>query len=122
MHSQTNEVPLFEQTKLLQRVGGSQTILLRVIRAFLTSVPQQIDELKAALANEDLKDLHLRAHTFKGSTANVEALRLRALAQHIEEIARANSTDGVAELIAQVEAEFTAFEARVRAELELTAG
>ncbi|OPZ60761.1 MAG: Hpt domain protein [Deltaproteobacteria bacterium ADurb.Bin510] len=121
MEKLVNEQPIFDEAKLLQRVGGNQTIMLKVIRAFLSSVPQQITELKTALANADLKDLHIRAHTLKGSTANVEALRIRALAQQIEEIAREGSNAGVAEIIAQVETEFDAFETHVRTELELTA-
>ena len=120
-NDQSNATPVFDQEKLLQRVGGNHGILLRVIRAFLVSVPQQIDELKAALASADLADLHIRAHTLKGSTANVEALRIRALAQQIEVLAREGSTAGVEDLIAQVEAEFAAFAAHVTAELQLTA-
>jgi len=121
MEKLVNEHPIFDEAKLLQRVGGNQTILLKVIRAFLSSVPQQIAELQTALDNADLSDLHIRAHTLKGSTANVEALRIRALAQRIEEIAREGSCDGVSELIAQVETEFGAFETHVRSELRLTA-
>ena len=62
-NDQSSATPVFDQEKLLQRVGGNHGILLRVIRAFLVSVPQQIDELKAALASADLADLHIRAPT-----------------------------------------------------------
>lgn len=120
-NDQSNATPIFDQERLLQRVGGNHAILLRVIRAFLVSVPQQIDELKAALAASDLADLHIRAHTLKGSTANVEALRIRTLAQQVEVLAREGSTAGVEGLIVQVEAEFAAFAAHVTAELQLTA-
>jgi signal transduction histidine kinase/DNA-binding NarL/FixJ family response regulator len=74
--------------KLLERVGGDETLLKRMIATFLRDTPKRLMAIAAALRKKDASAVASIAHALKGSISlfGAEAARLRA--QELQELAR----------------------------------
>jgi HPt (histidine-containing phosphotransfer) domain-containing protein len=92
--------------------GGA--FLIEIIGIFLEDTPQRIVELEHSLAAGDATKFARAAHSMKGSSSNLGALALRAVAEDLEQKVRKQGLDGVAPLLAQLKVEFE------RARVELT--
>jgi len=93
--------------------GDSGEFLREIVGIYIEDTPKRIDEMRRSLAAGDAASFTRAAHTIKGSSANVGAQVLRALAERLERISRADGLGAVAPLIAECDAEF----ARAAAEL-----
>ncbi len=107
MNSETKVI--FDKDSLLRRVGGRETLFIKILKTFLGNVPVQIENLELALSKRSQDDLHLCAHTLKGSSANVEALALRDVAFEMEVAAKDGRIDDIAEMVDVVRDEFADF-------------
>ncbi len=87
--------------------------LREIAGIFLEDTPLRIAELDQSLAAGDVAKFTRAAHSIKGSSANLGALALRAASEKLEHHARVSGTDGVAQLVVAIKAEFA------RAEVEL---
>jgi HPt (histidine-containing phosphotransfer) domain-containing protein len=67
--------------------------------------PRLLGELNKAAAGNDAEALHLAAHTFKSSCANVGAVVLEATCQDIEQLARSADVSGALARISSIHAE-----------------
>ena len=86
--------------------GDNDEFLREIVGIYVEDTPKRLGELKGALAAGDAAALSLAAHTIKGSSSNVGALALRAVAERLEHMARAEGFGGAAPLVAQCEAQF----------------
>jgi HPt (histidine-containing phosphotransfer) domain-containing protein len=94
--------------------GDGGEFLREIVTIYIEDTPKRIADLKACLASGDAPTFTRAAHTIKGSSANVGAQVLKALAERLEMISRRDGLGQVAPLIAECEAEF----ARAAAELK----
>jgi CheY-like chemotaxis protein/HPt (histidine-containing phosphotransfer) domain-containing protein len=102
-----------EALEALQAPGASD-IRERVIGLYLEQTPQQLGEMKGALARRDLTVLKRAAHTIKSSSANVGAGRLSTLCAELEVSVGGGNAPDVAPRVEAIESEF----GRARQELE----
>ena len=79
---------------------GDDSFLREIIGIYLADTPQRLAELRAAHAAGDQAVFVRAAHTIKGSSANVGAAQVRALAEQLEHAAKAGP---IAPLLPQVE-------------------
>jgi len=86
--------------------GQGESLLRRVLEAFLLDTPRQITALRQATAGSDTSAIRKTAHSLKSSSANVGADALAKLFREMEQMARAEQTEGAADLLAQLEREF----------------
>jgi HPt (histidine-containing phosphotransfer) domain-containing protein len=93
--------------------GDNGEFLREIIGIYIEDTPKRIADLKACLASGDAAAFTRAAHTIKGSSANVGAQALRAVAERLELLSRKEGLGGLAQLVADCEAEF----ARAAAEL-----
>ena len=80
--------------------------LVDLRETFVTSSIEQIASVRAAIKSNDAESLCRAAHTFKGSSANVGATRLSALARSLEELGHADTVAGAADLLRLLDEEF----------------
>jgi signal transduction histidine kinase/DNA-binding response OmpR family regulator/HPt (histidine-containing phosphotransfer) domain-containing protein len=111
--SPTVDPSALEALRALQSPGAPD-IRERVIGLYLQQTPQQLGELKAALARGDAGSVARAAHTVKSSSANVGAVRLSALCRELESVAGGEDTLEVGPRVDAIEEEY----ARVERELE----
>lgn len=86
---------------------GDDTFLREIISIYLEDVPQRLADLRSARGSED-RPLYVRsAHTIKGSSANVGALEMRALAEKLEHRAKVEPLSALDAELTEIEAAFT---------------
>jgi HPt (histidine-containing phosphotransfer) domain-containing protein len=116
----TDEEPVLDPERLaaLRSLDGDDEpdVSIEVTRLFLTSTAEGIDEIEAALRDDDAAALRAVAHRVKGSCGNVGATRLEAICRDLELAAHEGHvpTDAAAGLRAEWD--------RVRAALEAEFG
>lgn len=91
--------------KLLEHVGGDETLLKRMIATFLRDTPKRLAMIATALRKKDASTVASLAHALKGSISlfGAEAARLRA--QDLQEFGRAGDLSGAAALLAPLKEE-----------------
>ncbi len=90
-------------------------LVMRLLETYLTHGPQAMQNLLAALVEEDVARLKMAAHSLKSSSANVGATRLSELCRDLEaRMKLAASWDASANLAAVAEIE-TAYHAAIAA-------
>jgi signal transduction histidine kinase/CheY-like chemotaxis protein len=79
-----------EQLRRLEASTG-RSILREVVDTFLAETPQRLAKLREALAGGDGEALALFAHSLKGSSGQLGAVRLAALCRELEAAGRAGA-------------------------------
>lgn len=93
--------------------GDNDEFLREIAGIFLEDTPLRIIELEQSVAAADLAKFTRAAHSIKGSSSNLGAMALRAVAEKLEHHARTDGMTGSAPFVAEIKSEF----ARAQAEL-----
>jgi PAS domain S-box-containing protein len=101
-----DERHVFNRSALLKRVMGNESIVKRVLAAFLGDCPLQIELLKKHAESGDVVSAGRQAHSIKGAAANVGGERLCQAALKIETDADDGKMKAVQETIKELEARF----------------
>ena len=96
---------------------GKEDLLNKIITIFLNDSPERLKELRKAVNSGDSPSINRIAHTIKSSCANLGAMKISSLFKAMEAMGRKNSIEQAPELLSQIEIEFKAVEAALRAEL-----
>ena len=97
---------IFDSQALLRRMMGDRQLVRKILNAFLSGFPAQMNDLRSRLADADNAAARLRAHTVRGSAATVAANALSAIAADIERAARAGKLDLAGDLVPRLIEEF----------------
>lgn len=93
--------------------GDNDEFVREIAGIFLEDTPLRIAELDQSLAAGDTAKFTRAAHSIKGSSANLGANSVRAVAEKLEHQSRTDGLAGVATLLSELKAEFS------RAQVEL---
>ena len=85
-----DDIPQFDEAKLMERLGGDREILREVVAIFRHSTPELVAEIRTAIDAHDRTRLRSAAHTLKGAAGNLSAKRVAALASELETAAEAS--------------------------------
>ena len=88
--------------------------LKEIIGIYLEDTPLRIAELKECLSSFDQPRFTRAAHSIKGSSSNLGATEVRAVAEKLEHQSRKSGLNGLEQLLASLENVFAA----AKAELE----
>ena len=95
--------------------GDNDEFLREIAAIFIEDTPVRIAELDQGLLQGDISKFTRAAHSIKGSSANLGAMALRAIAEKIEHESRTKGLADMPALLTQLKFEFE------RAKRELTA-
>jgi HPt (histidine-containing phosphotransfer) domain-containing protein len=76
-----------------------------VVGSFLTELPRRLKRLREALARGDREEVVFVAHSLKGSSGQLGALRLAAVSRELEERGKESRLEGAEEVLVRLEAE-----------------
>ena len=93
-----------ERLKSLDADG--EGFLKEIIHLFLEDTPPRLVNLRQAVVMKDLNQMEHEAHTLKGSTGNLGALRMRATSIVLVSMARAGTTEGALTLVDRIENDY----------------
>lgn len=79
------------------------TFITGLIDTFEESVPKQVEQMKDALATEDLETLKRMAHTLKSSATTIGAESMRSLCVEVESLLKSGDLEGSEVLITQLD-------------------
>jgi HPt (histidine-containing phosphotransfer) domain-containing protein len=89
----------------LARTVGSPEALASLADTFLADTESILGGLGGAIARRDSVEVRRLAHSLKSTAASFGATELSTLSRRLEELATTGSTDGAAELLAEMESE-----------------
>jgi HPt (histidine-containing phosphotransfer) domain-containing protein len=98
---------VFDLAHLLLRLLGDHDLLDRIVEAFLSDMPRQIQKLKDLLSAGDAPGLERQAHSIKGAAANLGGGRLEKVARQMEQAANAGDLRTVQALMAELETHYS---------------
>ncbi len=93
--------------------GDNDEFLREIAGIFLEDTPLRLAELDQSLAAGDTPKFTRAAHSIKGSSANLGANGVRAVAEKLEHHSRAQGLGGVEPLIAELRTAYTQAEAEL---------
>ncbi|MFH0727273.1 MAG: response regulator [Pseudomonadota bacterium] len=97
---------IFNRAELLDRVQGDESLAKELLNIFLNDAPNFMAELKKALEKDDIELMGNKAHTLKGSSANISALELKNIASKIEIAVKDKNKNEIKSLFAKLELAF----------------
>jgi PAS domain S-box-containing protein len=74
----------FDRTSALERLGGDEALFAEVAGLFLTDAPQQLEDIRRAVAARDAGALRRAAHSLKGAAAYVGGMAASSVAHRLE--------------------------------------
>ncbi|MCS0660649.1 response regulator [Massilia terrae] len=96
-----------DNIRALSRDGGD-ALVQKVIAAYVGDTPQHLQTLRRAIAGADSGSVRKVAHSLKSASANVGAQQLAQLCKELEHLGRAETTEGAALILTDMEQEFQA--------------
>ncbi len=98
--------------------GDNDEFLGEIVHIFLADTPQRIAELEQSLTAADVAKFARAAHSIKGSSANLGAVALRAVAEKLEHQSRKEGLNDVGPMLLEIKSQF----AQAQVALEKTSG
>jgi HPt (histidine-containing phosphotransfer) domain-containing protein len=92
-------LPVIDVDDALDRVGGNESLLIRVISIFHKTYGNIIPEIRAALEGGDIQEAFRKVHTLKGVAGSLSARALFETARELETSLRNGDESGREELL-----------------------
>ena len=104
----------FDLRKILDRLGGEETLLHEVIEIFIDQAPKHIDTLRGALAQGNAEAVEKTAHCMKGELAYLGISEVSQKARELEELGRKHDLEPASRIFASFETDISAIVAAMR--------
>ena len=99
------EPSVIEEFRMLEKASGKE-ILSNSLKKFFENSPKYIEAMELAIRKKDFDSLSFNAHTFKGTSGFMGAMRLSKLCLEMEKKAKSKETHGISEILAQIKKEY----------------
>jgi HPt (histidine-containing phosphotransfer) domain-containing protein len=86
---ESDQVEILDYQALIERCLGNLELAGRLIDKLQSCLPQEIEGMEQALADQDSEQVARIAHRLKGATASVSAQGLNRVLEEIEQFGRA---------------------------------
>ena len=104
-----NNLMIFDGTAVFHRVMDDLDTLKLIIEYFITDLLVKIEEIRKYNEINDIENIKIIAHTMKGASINIGALRINELFIDIEEVIKSGEMRMINNLIEQVSVELEKF-------------
>ena len=94
---------LIDEEALLERVAGDPAFLATMVGIFVADAPTRLDAIRAGLQQADAQGVERAAHSLKGALATMAADTAAAAASQLEQLGRAGTLEGAAEVLTALE-------------------
>lgn len=94
-----------DKEALFQLVDEDPEFLGSLVETFLRDCSAYMDDIRAAVENEDAEALQREAHGLKGASGNMQAESTQAAAQRLENIGRSGELEKAPEALHELEGE-----------------
>lgn len=94
---------------VLERVQDDKELLLELFDIFEGEFGKKRQALGAAVAAKDIQKIKEISHSLKGASGNISIKPMHALCVQMEQLAKANTTEGMDALLTRLDEQHTAF-------------
>ncbi len=91
-----------EVTNLAENLGLDVEDFNELFELYVETTSSELEELKAAINAGDAEKAHAKAHSIKGSSGNLGFNELYESAKAIDDLARANTLDGLETMVQEL--------------------
>lgn len=109
-----SDSPVFDHADFLERVDSDMDLARQVGQMFLEDACEKIAAIRELIERREAGELANAAHSLKGASANMSALRLRRIAADIEQAAKNDDIAGAQEMFVLVEKAFDEFASELK--------
>ncbi|MCL2931853.1 MAG: PAS domain S-box protein [Trichodesmium sp. MAG_R03] len=88
---------------------GSKQLLSEIIEDYLDFAPSKLAAIKEAIVSDNANELQLAAHAIHSCSVNLGGVTLGSISYQLENLGRANTTMGAAEIFSLLEIEYEQF-------------
>jgi hypothetical protein len=107
-----------ERFEMLRELdGGDGQLLSEIVNEYVADSSRSLDTLREAIAEGDPQAAEREAHTLKGSSANLGAVRVADICAQLEALGRARALGRAPDLVESVTAELALARAALAVEL-----
>jgi two-component system sensor histidine kinase/response regulator len=106
-----NAVAVFNREKLLERLGGEDEHLRRLVGKFVTTTANRLYELRESMDQCNREGIRLHAHSIKGAASSIGAEMLQGVSRQIEEASTTGVGGEITDLYAALEEAYASFKA-----------
>ncbi len=99
------EPSVIEEFMMLEKASGKE-ILSNSLKKFFENSPKYIEAMELAIGKKDFDSLSFNAHTFKGTSGFMGAMRLSRLCLEMEKKAKSKDIHGISEILVQIKNEY----------------
>ncbi len=111
-----SDILLWDRDAMLSRLGKKPERLSRIIKLFISSMPERVEMLVEAIKAEDCKTIEMESHGIKGAAGNLGGLRVQHITQKIETAAKNKETEYISSLLPTLTQNFDDLIARIEQE------
>ncbi|NEP83991.1 MAG: response regulator [Okeania sp. SIO3B3] len=106
-NSMTKPNSMLDMTMLesIRKMGGDK-LLSEIIEDYLNYAPDRLAAIREAITTNDAKALQIAAHTMRSSSGNLGAVTMGNICNQLENLGRAETTIGAAEIFPLLENEY----------------
>lgn len=108
------EIVVFDRAEALERFEGYEPLVDSMIAEMIRTIPDQLADLAAAVAQDDAAAIELLSHSIKGAAAMIGAQRVREAARVLEEIGRSQEPIAATAALRRLEEEVATLLAHLR--------
>jgi CheY-like chemotaxis protein len=107
----STDLPIFDAEQAKSIAIGNVAILKIIIEKFLEDTPKQLDKLKIAFKNNNIKEIERITHSLKGSARSVGASRLGEIAFQAEQLTHDDELTAAEQMLKPLNEEFSQLQA-----------
>jgi len=101
------ELPGINVQEAVQRCEGDEDLFYELLDFFAENYTRIIPEIRAALAQGDLKQAQFQAHALKGAAGSLSAFRLHQASEQLENLLKSQTTQSPEECLQEVDRTLT---------------
>ncbi len=107
--SDRGEAGVFDRDKLLERLGGEEEPLRRLVAKFVNTTAVRLKELRNSAALDNWEVIRLHSHSIKGAAASIGADRINSISAQLEEASKAGKRSEMPALLTALDAAYDSF-------------
>ena len=111
--SSNSELPCIDIDEFTERCMGKAALVRDLLEMFTEAIDERSTELSKHLAEGQIDRVASAAHSLKGMSANVSAIRLHRVASELEDAARAGQSDACIEMESRLLTEVVSCQAEI---------
>ena len=108
------QAPVIDLNGAMERVAGDEALLKELFEYFVSELPNRIADMEAAVNSGDTKQLAEKAHSLKGSAANLGTNGIAAAALQLEQQGRSGDTTKAARTIKDLQEQIERFKIELK--------